>query len=213
MGTSPRMGTSHGALSGAGAVLGDLLRVPNTRMGTSWGHLHQNPRGPAGARPHGESPDEPKVQNQRHNSHLGPPLPISTVPYPTWLSPDVPPYLLLALLLQVELDLEGLPGFEEGFAVLAVGHVVGHGAHRDGAQVDGHVGQELQEKNKKKYKKKYYILEEDTNSRLGVSWWSRDMVIHWGDSLGTITMGLLCWRCPCGGPRRARSPRGMIPPR
>ena len=52
-------------------------------------------------------------------------------------------YLLLALLLQVELDLEGLARFEEGFAVLAVGHVVGHGAHRDGTKVDGNVGQDL----------------------------------------------------------------------
>lgn len=52
-------------------------------------------------------------------------------------------YLLLALLLQVELDLEGLARFEEGFAVLAVSHVVGHGAHRDGAKVDGNVGQDL----------------------------------------------------------------------
>lgn len=52
-------------------------------------------------------------------------------------------YLLLALLLQVELDLEGLPRFQEGLAVLAVSHVVGHGAHSDGTKVDGNVGQDL----------------------------------------------------------------------
>lgn len=63
-------------------------------------------------------------------------------------SPRVPPpspesHLLLALLLQVHLHLQRLAGFQEGLAMLAVGHVVGHDAHDDGAQVEEDIGQDL----------------------------------------------------------------------
>ena len=47
------------------------------------------------------------------------------------LSPRVS-HLLLTLLLQVQLDLQGLPCLQEGLAMLTVGHVVGHHPHRDG---------------------------------------------------------------------------------
>ena len=53
------------------------------------------------------------------------------------------PHLLLALLLQVHLHLQRLAGLQEGLAVLAVRHVVGHDAHDDGAQVEEDVGQNL----------------------------------------------------------------------
>lgn len=49
----------------------------------------------------------------------------------------------MALLLQVHLHLQRLAGLQEGLAVLAVSHVVGHDAHDDGAQVEEDVGQDL----------------------------------------------------------------------
>lgn len=55
------------------------------------------------------------------------------------------PDLLLALLLQVQFNLQGLPGLQEGLAMLPVGHVVGHDAHGDDAGVDHDVGQELKQ--------------------------------------------------------------------
>lgn len=67
-------------------------------------------------------------------------------PRPT-APPGFPPspesHLLLALLLQVHLHLQRLAGFQEGLAMLAVRHVVGHDAHDDGAQVEEDVGQDL----------------------------------------------------------------------
>lgn len=66
--------------------------------------------------------------------HTGPPRP-PTAPTEA--------HLLLALLLQVHLHLQRLAGLQEGLAVLAVRHVVGHDAHGDGAQVEGDVRQDL----------------------------------------------------------------------
>lgn len=51
--------------------------------------------------------------------------------------------LLLALLLQVEFDLQWLSCFEEGLPVLPVSHVVGHDPHRDGTHIDHNVGKKL----------------------------------------------------------------------
>lgn len=59
-------------------------------------------------------------------------------------------HLLLALLLQVHLHLQRLAGLQEGLAVLAVRHVVGHDAHDDGAQVEEDVGQDLRPEGKRK---------------------------------------------------------------
>lgn len=61
-------------------------------------------------------------------------------------SPSPESHLLLALLLQVHLHLQRLAGLQEGLAVLAVCHVVGHDAHDDGAQVEEDVGQDLDAK-------------------------------------------------------------------
>lgn len=52
-------------------------------------------------------------------------------------------HLLLALLLQVHLHLQRLASLQEGLAVLAVSHVIGHDAHDDGTQVQKYVGQDL----------------------------------------------------------------------
>lgn len=56
--------------------------------------------------------------------------------------------LLLALLLQVQFNLQGLPGLQEGLAVFAVSHVVGHDAHSDDTDVDHNVGQKLKDSQK-----------------------------------------------------------------
>lgn len=82
------------------------------------------------------------VASARHWTHSLP---------PQSLTPGCPrePYLLLALLLQVHLHLQRLVGLQEGLAVLAVCHVVGHDAHDDGAQVEEDVGQDLCPKERK----------------------------------------------------------------
>ena len=72
---------------------------------------------------------------------------------PGWYCPKAfprEPDLLLALLLQVHLHLQRLAGLQEGLAVLAVCHVVGHDAHDDGAQVEEDVGQNLHAKEERK---------------------------------------------------------------
>lgn len=55
-------------------------------------------------------------------------------------------YLLLALLLQVQLHLQGLSGLQEGLAMFPVSHVVRHDAHGDGTHVDHNVSQKLKDR-------------------------------------------------------------------
>lgn len=52
--------------------------------------------------------------------------------------------LLLALLLQVEFDLQWLSRLQKGLSMLPVGHVVRHDAHSDGTNIDHNVGQKLE---------------------------------------------------------------------
>lgn len=54
--------------------------------------------------------------------------------------------LLLALLLQVEFDLQWLPRLQKGLSMFTVSHVVRHDSHSDGTHVDHYVGQQLERK-------------------------------------------------------------------
>lgn len=97
--------------------------------------------------------------------HLGSLLPTGLAPGPrAGIVPQATPkepHLLLALLLQVHLHLQRLAGLQEGFAVLAVRHVVGHDAHDDGTQVEEDVGQDLYPRGRRGQRVKACLRERD----------------------------------------------------